>query len=80
MEETSSILTPPQRYAAAALFSLALHQSQFHQRPTPPSPTTADADAPTIADSSSISNNPELWIHDNSGLLFPIFRYSIHRY
>jgi len=74
MEETSSILSPPQRYAAAALFSLALHQSQFHQRPTPPSPRTADAD------SSSVSDNPELWIHDNSGLLFPIFRYSIHRY
>ncbi|AES73977.1 putative alpha/Beta hydrolase [Medicago truncatula] len=75
MEVTSSILSPAQRYAAAALFSLALHQSQFHERPTPSSPRTADADAPTTADSSSTSDNPELWIHDNSGLLLPVFRF-----
>lgn len=63
MEETSSMLLPTQRYAAAALFAFALHHSQIHHHPTTP-PNNA-----------SVSDNLELWIHDNSGLLSPVFRF-----
>ncbi|XP_061350894.1 uncharacterized protein LOC133295968 [Gastrolobium bilobum] len=76
MEETSSILLPTQRYAAAALFALALHQSQIHQGRSPETPRSGDGgDAPSNADAASVSDNPELWIHENSGLLWPVFRF-----
>ncbi|XP_004500958.1 uncharacterized protein [Cicer arietinum] len=77
MEATSSILLPAQTYAAAALFAIALHQSQIHQGLTPASPRAGGGDAPTpsIVDASSVSDNPELWINENSGLLWPIFRF-----
>ncbi|XP_027356983.1 transmembrane and coiled-coil domain-containing protein 4-like [Abrus precatorius] len=67
MEEASSILLPPQRYAEAALFAIALHQSQIHQGLT--------SAIPPDAENASGSDNPELWIHENSGLLFPVFRF-----
>ncbi|OIV96319.1 hypothetical protein TanjilG_09746 [Lupinus angustifolius] len=57
MEDTSSILLPPQRYAAAGTFALALHHSQIHYH----QPLTHD--------------NHQLWIHDDSGLLCPVFRF-----
>ncbi|KAK2392607.1 hypothetical protein P8452_29485 [Trifolium repens] len=75
MEETSSILSPTQRYATAALFSLALHRSQFHQGRPPASPHGGDSVAPNTADTSSVSDNAKLPINDNSTLLFPVFRF-----
>ncbi|KAE9609426.1 hypothetical protein Lalb_Chr08g0246041 [Lupinus albus] len=57
MEETSSIMLPTQRYAAAGVFALALHHSQMHYH----QPSTHD--------------NNELWIHDDCGLLYPVFRF-----
>ncbi|KAL5073900.1 hypothetical protein RYX36_012884 [Vicia faba] len=69
MEETTSILSPSQRHAAAALFALALNQSQIHQGRSPATPRGGGDDAsPTTAQTS-----PR--INDNSGLLFPIFRF-----
>ncbi|XP_057435019.1 uncharacterized protein LOC130727787 isoform X2 [Lotus japonicus] len=64
MEETPSMLLPPtHRYAAGALFALALHHSQIHQSPT------------TAQNAASVSDDPELWIHDNFGLLSPVLRF-----
>lgn len=79
MEETPSILSHSQRYAAAALFALAVNQSQIHQGRTPVTPRGGGGDAPGIADPASVSDKPDLWIHENSGLLWPVFRYSIYR-
>ncbi|EEF52664.1 conserved hypothetical protein [Ricinus communis] len=74
----TSILTPTQKYAAAALFSLALHQSQVHQtRPSnslKPLNEEAIEGVITFSDKFSVSDNPHLWIHENSGLLLPILR------
>ncbi|KAK7351736.1 hypothetical protein VNO77_11397 [Canavalia gladiata] len=67
MEVTSPILLPTQRDAAASLFALALHQSQILHGLTPAIPTKAE--------STSVSDNTELWIHESSGLLWPVFRF-----
>ncbi|XP_015933925.1 uncharacterized protein LOC107460110 [Arachis duranensis] len=77
MDETSSILLPTQRYAAAALFALALHHSQIHQSQTPDTPhADADGDATSPASAkASVSDDSDLWIHDKRGLLFPVFRF-----
>ncbi|GAU34911.1 hypothetical protein TSUD_312420 [Trifolium subterraneum] len=77
MEETSSILSSNQRYATAALFSFALHRSQFHQGRPPASPHGGDGGAPETANTSSVSDNAKPPVNDNSALLFPVFRYSI---
>lgn len=73
-----SILTPTQKYAAAALFALALHQSQIHQtRPWNsllPLQEELIGVGVSIGKSISVSDNPQLWIHENSGLLTPVFR------
>ncbi|CAL5205425.1 unnamed protein product [Lathyrus oleraceus] len=68
MEETSSILSPTQRHAAAALFALALNQSQIHQGRSPATPRGGGDASPTTSQTS-----PR--INDNCGLLFPIFRF-----
>ncbi|KAI4321627.1 hypothetical protein MLD38_034989 [Melastoma candidum] len=74
------ILKPAQKYAAAGLFAFSLHQSQIHQsrlRHTLPS-----LEEEGIGDGSSgvrgvsvSSDHPEYWIHESSGLLWPIFRF-----
>ncbi|XP_061345628.1 uncharacterized protein LOC133291385 [Gastrolobium bilobum] len=74
MMAATSYLTPTQRYAAGAVFSLALHQAQLHQ--THPLGLTindfpSDNNSPTVA----VSEDPDLWIHHNSGLLRPVFMF-----
>ncbi|KAK2996632.1 hypothetical protein RJ639_024935 [Escallonia herrerae] len=72
------MLTPTQRYAAGALFGLALHQAQMHQ--TRPLGSSSDDD-PTdervsnSSSSDSVSEDPQLWAHESSGLLRPVFRF-----
>ncbi|CAB4296222.1 unnamed protein product [Prunus armeniaca] len=74
------ILTPTHKYAAGALFALALHQSQIHQaRPsTPPLPSLEKetiSEGASIGKTVSVSDNSDLWIHENSGLIYPVFRF-----
>ncbi|KAJ8772778.1 hypothetical protein K2173_027955 [Erythroxylum novogranatense] len=73
-----SILTPTQKYAAASLFALALHQSQIHLTQPSKSLPSLDkepvGDGATIGKTVSVSDNPNLWIHESSGLLLPVFR------
>ncbi|XVF15860.1 hypothetical protein REPUB_Repub09cG0192700 [Reevesia pubescens] len=78
--ETKSILAPKQRYAAGALFSIAVHQAQIHQ--TRPLRLRSEDNDPSTEERSSSSSNrdsvsedPELWVHENSGLLRPVFRF-----
>lgn len=75
----ASLLNPNQRYAAAALFAIALHHSQVDQtRPTSPLPSLSEetiSDGVSIRKRACVSDEPQLWIHENSGLLLPVFRY-----
>ncbi|KAL0913080.1 hypothetical protein M5K25_016513 [Dendrobium thyrsiflorum] len=82
-------LTPTQRYAAGALFALALRQAQIHQTRLLSSSflvdEEADAAVPDRSSSSSNSSNfsssdsdsdsPQLWTHPSRGLLRPVFRF-----
>ncbi|MCL7022987.1 hypothetical protein MKW94_010766 [Papaver nudicaule] len=78
----SSALLPTHRYAAAALLSLAIHQAQIHQ--TRPLGSSKDGDddeeqqneerASSSSSTDSVSEDPLLWIHENFGLLRPVFR------
>ncbi|XP_062143976.1 probable lipase MIL1 isoform X2 [Alnus glutinosa] len=74
----TSYLTPTQSYAAGALFGLALNQAQIH-RTHPLGLYTAEepADERTSSGSSSdsVSEDPELWVHQKSGLLRPVFEF-----
>ena len=76
---TTSILSPTQRYAAAALFGLALHEAQVHQIHLLPLPASDDSLSGERTSSSSsndsVSEDPDLWVHHNSGLLRPVFKY-----
>ncbi|XP_059293100.1 uncharacterized protein LOC132046479 [Lycium ferocissimum] len=76
MSSSSSTLTPMQRYAAGALFGLALHQAQTHQ--TCPLGFPSDEDDHRISNSSSsdsVSEGPQLWVHQSSDLLRPVFKF-----
>lgn len=72
-------LTSTQRYAAAALFALALHQSQTDQNrisnPLVPLKDEPISEGVSVSASVSHSDAHQLWIDENSGLLLPIFRY-----
>ncbi|RDX85566.1 Transmembrane and coiled-coil domain-containing protein 4, partial [Mucuna pruriens] len=75
-----SVLSPTQRYAAGALFGLALHEAQLNQ--TNPLPLPVSEDTPSgertsssSSSSDSVSEDPDLWVHANSGLLRPVFRF-----
>ncbi|KAJ6420193.1 hypothetical protein OIU84_030158 [Salix udensis] len=79
-----SFLSTTQRYAAGALFAIALHQAQIHQ--THPlglsyddsvqeERTSCSSSNSNGSSSDSVSEDPELWIHENSGLLRPVFRF-----
>ncbi|KAK8681548.1 hypothetical protein V6N13_053950 [Hibiscus sabdariffa] len=74
----TSILSSAQKYAAAALFALALHHSHIHQtQPTDPLLSLNEepiGECASNTDTGSVSDYPKLWIHDNSGLLLPVFR------
>ncbi|CAN1824233.1 Uncharacterized membrane protein F35D11.3 [Linum perenne] len=77
----ANILTPTQKYAGAALFALALHQSQTHQTDHSAPPLSLDlepigqAQVTSKNTTSSVSDKPQLWIHQDSGLLLPIFSF-----
>ncbi|KGN53277.1 transmembrane and coiled-coil domain-containing protein 4 [Cucumis sativus] len=76
----TSFLAPTQRYATGALFALALHQAQIHQtRPLGFSDDDARAEERTSScsgsSSDSVSEDPELWVHESSALLRPVFRF-----
>ncbi|XP_022773601.1 transmembrane and coiled-coil domain-containing protein 4-like [Durio zibethinus] len=79
MAMETSILSPTQKYAASALFALALHHSQAHQkRPTNPLLSLKEepiGEGASTNNTVSVSDNPQLWIHENSGLLLPVFRF-----
>ncbi|GMI78550.1 hypothetical protein like AT4G36210 [Hibiscus trionum] len=71
----TSILSPTQKYAASALFALALHHSQIQQK-QPTSPLLSLNEEPIGEnDTVSVSDYLQHWIHENSGLLLPVFRY-----
>ncbi|CAK8532840.1 unnamed protein product [Lathyrus sativus] len=79
---TTSFLSPTQRYAAAALFGLSLHESQVNQTRILPLPASDDSISNTYRISSSsfssidsVSNDPDLWVHHHSGLLQPVFKF-----
>ncbi|CAK8562179.1 unnamed protein product [Lathyrus sativus] len=79
---TTSFLSPTQRYAAAALFGLSLHESQVNQTRILPLPASDDSISNTnrISSSSSssidsVSDDPDLWVHHHSGLLQPVFKF-----
>ncbi|XWS42129.1 hypothetical protein CRYUN_Cryun17cG0142300 [Craigia yunnanensis] len=78
--ETKSFLMPTQRYAAGALFSIAVHQSQIHQTrplglPTEDDDPSTEERTSSSSNSDSVSEDPELWVHENSGMLRPVFRF-----
>ncbi|XP_020205227.1 transmembrane and coiled-coil domain-containing protein 4 [Cajanus cajan] len=75
---TPSLLSPTQRYAAGALFGLALHEAQLNQTnplPLPLSDDVAEQRTSTSSSSDSVSDDPDLWVHSNSGLLRPVFKF-----
>ncbi|KAK7376059.1 hypothetical protein VNO78_34909 [Psophocarpus tetragonolobus] len=77
---TPSFLSPTQRYAAAALFGLALHEAHLNQTNPLPLPISEDAlpedqRTSTSSSSDSVSEDPDLWVHSNSGLLRPVFKF-----
>lgn len=80
MEPSSSSLSATQRYASAALFALSLNQAQVHQ--TRPLGSVSDEDqhigdrlSSVSSGSDSVADDPELWVHESSGLLRPVFRF-----
>lgn len=70
----SSFLTPTQRYAAGALLGLALQQAQIHQTRPLGSSIEEDERISSGSSSDSVSEDPQLWVHENSGLLRPVFK------
>ncbi|KAK6125726.1 hypothetical protein DH2020_040530 [Rehmannia glutinosa] len=82
MSSSTSMLTATQKYAAGALFALALHQAQIHQT-TPlgfPSHQVDDDDpseerVSSSSSSDAISDDPHLWVHPSSDLLRPVFKF-----
>lgn len=81
----ASLLSPTQRYAAGALFALALHQAQIHQSRPLGLPMLDDdpinqrmssgSSSSSSSSSDSISDDPDLWVNPNSALLRPIFQF-----
>ncbi|KAJ4914384.1 hypothetical protein Rs2_09005 [Raphanus sativus] len=85
MVESTSNLTPTQRYAAGALFAIALNQAQINQTQPLGIPAALEDDDDKECDRSeerrsncssgdSVSDDPNLWVHETSGLLRPVFR------
>ncbi|KAL2333766.1 hypothetical protein Fmac_014979 [Flemingia macrophylla] len=78
MSTTPSLLSPTQRYAAGALFGLALHEAQLNQTnplSLPVSDDVSDQRTSSSSSSDSVSDDPGLWVHTNSGLLRPVFKF-----
>ncbi|KAF2583722.1 hypothetical protein F2Q70_00033864 [Brassica cretica] len=83
MVEATSNLTPTQRYAAGALFAIALNQAQINQTKPLGIPAALDDDEEcdrseerrsNCSSGDSVSDDPNLWVHETSGLLRPVFR------
>ncbi|CAH8344487.1 unnamed protein product [Eruca vesicaria subsp. sativa] len=83
MVESTSNLTPTQRYAAGALFAIALNQAQINQTQPLGIPATLNDDEEcdrseerrsNCSSGDSVSDDPTLWVHETSGLLRPVFR------
>lgn len=81
---STPMLTPTQKYAAGALFALALHQAQIHQTCPLGFPSHQDNDddrdpseerSSTSSSAAAVSGDPKLWAHQSSGLLRPVFKY-----
>lgn len=75
---SSSLLTPIQKYAAGALFAFALHKAQIHQTHPLGSPgdeNSIDERFSSCSSSDSVGDDPELWVHESSRLLRPVFRF-----
>ncbi|KAK8685732.1 hypothetical protein V6N13_124767 [Hibiscus sabdariffa] len=78
--ERKSFLTATQRYAEGALFAIALNQAQIHQtrllglRSKDDHPFYGDRTS-SSSSNDSVSEDPDLWVNENSGLLRPIFRF-----
>ncbi|XP_006340700.1 transmembrane and coiled-coil domain-containing protein 4-like [Solanum tuberosum] len=72
---SSSTLTPMQRYAAGALFGLALHQAHIHQTCPLGFPSDEEDRISNGSSNDSVSDDPQLWVHESSGLLRPIFKF-----
>ncbi|KAK8687295.1 hypothetical protein V6N13_086120 [Hibiscus sabdariffa] len=78
--ERKLFLTATQRYAAGALFAIALNQAQIHQTrvlellPKDDDPSYGDRTS-SSSSSDSVSEDPDLWVNENSGLLRPVFRF-----
>ncbi|MBA0832393.1 hypothetical protein Goarm_016788 [Gossypium armourianum] len=77
--ERKSFLTPTQRYGAGALFAFAVNQAQIHQTRPLGLPFEDDHHSTAERTSSSSSNesvsdDPDLWVNERSGLLRPVFR------
>ncbi|KAK4768428.1 hypothetical protein SAY87_003569 [Trapa incisa] len=74
-----SLLTHTERYAAVSLFALALHRSHIHQ--FRPSNILGGLEEEPVGEGASIggegwvSDRQELWIHDKSGLLWPVLSF-----
>ncbi|KAK4276531.1 hypothetical protein QN277_014669 [Acacia crassicarpa] len=74
--EDSSILSPTHKYAAAALFTLALNRTQVHQSGNRNDTISLNKETISEGDGKiAVSDNPDLWIHDKFGLLCPVFRF-----
>ncbi|KAK7406775.1 hypothetical protein VNO78_08406 [Psophocarpus tetragonolobus] len=72
----TSYLTATQRYAAGALFGLALHQAQLHKtRPLGLSTDDFPCDSESGSSKLAVFEDPNLWVHHNSGLLHPVLKY-----
>lgn len=86
MPTSPSPLTATQKYAAGALFALALHQAQVHQSRPLGFPSQLDDDGAagsgggtseervSTSSGESVSDDPQLWVHNSAGLLRPVFR------
>ncbi|KAK6798035.1 hypothetical protein RDI58_005737 [Solanum bulbocastanum] len=72
---SSSTLTPMQRYAAGALFGLAVHQAHIHQTCPLGFPSDEEDRISNGSSNDSVSDDPQLWVHESSGLLRPIFKF-----
>ncbi|KAH6791465.1 transmembrane/coiled-coil protein [Perilla frutescens var. frutescens] len=85
MSSSPSPLTATHKYAAAALFALALHQAQIHQSQPLGFPSHQDDEegggrpsaerVSSCSSGDSVSDDPQLWAHESSGLLRPVFKY-----
>ncbi|XP_073304136.1 uncharacterized protein [Primulina huaijiensis] len=80
------MLTATQKYAAGALFGLALHQSQIHQTCPLGFPYEDDDEdgsgrgpseerGSSCSSADSVSEDPQLWVNRSCGLLRPVFRF-----